>query len=164
MYSKVKIYDFSYWAKKKVYILLSPYLSGLSIPCLLAIRGRNSSWACLSLKENLSDCEIQGRSEQAYHKKSDDTLGPQEPVERLKCGQHTLSLSSLKLTLFSLVSDRLSPCDNKPGLQYFPGFTSYFICPWKKTNFDSLEHKFFEKILNEEEAYWYRVGQLPILI
>lgn len=77
--------------------------------------------------------------------RKDDAFGSQEPLEgRLEWLSHLLPLLHPQVD-FNLTSNELSSNGSKTRPSVFPGFTSYTIGPWKKTNINSLEHKFAKK-------------------
>ena len=124
MHSEVKIYDYSYWAINKVYLLSSQNLNELIIPYLLAIRDRNSPWTFF---------RVPGRSEQSHHQHLGLRNRRSWAWMRPTPAPLLLPPSNLpKLTLFSFTSNWLFPHGSKTWLSVFLGFTSYTISPWKR--------------------------------
>lgn len=124
MHSDIKIYDYSYWAINKVYLLSSQNLNELIIPYLLAIRDRNSSWTFFSLK----DCEIQEGVNSHI-----TSFVFQELKELSLNVANTPPLTHLpKLILFSFTSNCFFPHGSKTWCSVFISFTSYTISPWKR--------------------------------
>lgn len=70
--------------------------------------------------------------------RKDDAFGSQEPLEgKLEWLSHLLPLLHPQVD-FNLTSNELSSNGSKTRPSVFPGFTSYTIGPWKKTNINSL--------------------------